>query len=279
MFDDDAVAEERICVVCRKRPLPKPGMLVRSKFEGENRVCSVCRASIIADLDAYTDLAVLMRAAVAPSLSQPIGRGARSAVTPMVGGDALNLVARSNAEVPLRFVPRVRIVPDEYQVQVDGRTVNVIIRRREIETDAAGRPVLVPDGDQHGDLGPGVMLEKWVEEWAAERDLGEEAPATGWDKTRWMLARIDWACRDYARLIFWVDELRAMIGTMRSILAIKTHVIRFSNRCPACQSACTLYRVVDPMMDPADPRTKYINCGACPTLFEVDDERIEAQAA
>ena len=52
------------------------------------------------------------------------------------------------------------------------------------------------------------------------------------------------------------------------------HVERYANRCPACGNAGTLFRVVDPMMDPDDRRTKYINCGVCPALFEVDDERI-----
>jgi hypothetical protein len=247
------------CVLCDKRAAAP-----------ESQACTVCYIGLDTDLAAIPDLDALLPAAVAPSLSQPVGRTPHARETPMPGGEALNLTAPTNAEVPLRWITKVRIVPDEIPVIMGGKTVTVIVRRRETILDEAGRPLLVPDGDQHGDVGPWLMVSHWTAQWAALRDVGEVS-AGG---IRWLRERLDWACAEHPDLPGWAGELRHVVGGMRAILAVKSRVERFGNRCPACNNAGTLFRVVDPMMDREDRRTKYINCGVCPALFEVDDERI-----
>lgn len=264
------------CLVCAKRPQP----------EG-SQACHPCRAGMAADLDAIPTLAALLEAALleaavadraqAPRWAGDLGH--RASVASLPGGEALNLVAGSNDGVRLRYVPLMgtEIVPVVKLVELPGQdepVVDVRWLRQPVLDEVTGRPVLVPDGDQHGDLGPWVMVARWVQGWAALRGVGEVGAD---DEIGWLRQRLDWACAEHPDIGGWADELHRVADGMRQILAVKRHVVRYAERCPdeRCGAAGSLYRIVDPLLDEDDPRVRYINCGACGRLFELGDERID----
>lgn len=250
------------CAVCSRRPQPE-----------QSQVCHPCDAGLAADLDAIPTLAALIPAAVAPSLAQPLTIGSRSTDAPLPGGDALNLTARTVDRVPVRLVPHVRTVRTVELIEVPGhRPVEHTQFARELVLGGDGRPEWIPDGDQFGDLGPWVMVTRWCTHWAALRGLGEVGIGVGW-----LAERLDWACRAHPDIAGWAAELHAVVGGMRAVLGVKPHVVRYRDRCPRCDSAGTLWRLIDPMLPEDDLRVKYINCGnrECGTMFELDDERIQ----
>lgn len=266
---------EPTCPICTRRQ-PPDGYLV----------CLPCQASIEHDLDQFTDLALLLPAAVAPSLAQPLLIGSRATEAPMPGGEALNLTAGTVDGVQPRLIPLVRTVreTERFTVTVRGQTAvgeHTIFSREHAMTDD-GQPVYIPDGDQVGPLGPWVMLGRWIATWVKLRNVGE----TGHGGVDWLRQRVDWAYRAHPDIAGWVGELRQTVGGMRAILDVKRYVVRYKDRCPGrtsagalCGAAGSLYRWIDPLLPEDDRRVRYINCGVCGTMFELDDERIGGQAA
>jgi hypothetical protein len=253
------------CDVCHKRP---PA--------ADSQVCNPCQTGLATDLDAIPDLAALLPAAVAPSLAQPMTIGSRSTEVPLPGGDALNLTAVTNDEVPVHLIPQVRVLRtvDTWEIEHAGRIITVAHTTftREYVIDDDGRPLLIPDGDQCGDLGPWVMVARWTAHWARLRG-GTEVGTRG---IGWLRERLDWACRAHPDIGGWAAELRHVVGGMRAVLDLRRHVVRYRDRCPRCDASGTLFRWVDPMLLEDDPRVRYICCAnrECGTMFELDDERI-----
>ena len=240
---------------------------------GDSQVCAGCQTTADRDLDAWPNLLALLPAAILPNLAQPIDRGARGRETPLPGGDALNLTGPCNAEVRLRFVAATRIVTDGRLVTVDGEPVRVVVRRREPVLDLVGRPVLVPDGDQVGDIDPDVLLARWCTDLAEARGLGERGA-----HVEWLRERLPWAYERWDGIGPVLTGLHNIVDAMRSVLDVRPHEVRYPHPCPDPRcNRMALWRLIDPLIDPDDYRMSYIVCKYCGRLWEIDDERIVGQ--
>jgi hypothetical protein len=265
--DDDTPQTEPTsppCVACEKRPRVDP-----------LQTCTLCAHSIDRDLIAWPDLVVLLPAAVAPSLQLWREPGARSGdESPLPGGEALNLTGGGSANIVARLIPHLRTVRTVREVPVDGQKPLLLESwTRDVVLDDDGRPVLIPDGDQYGNLPPAVVMAQWVTEWAILRDVGERGgQGSGWLQAPWLRERLDWALRDHPDLAAFAAELRQYVGTMRRLLGLQPYRQRYPDPCPRCDNVGTCTRIVDPM-DTDDTRAGHITCGypTCGTMWTLDE--------
>jgi hypothetical protein len=116
--------------------------------------------------------------------------------------------------------------------------------------------------DQIGHLSVATELEFWVTDWADVRREGRPLPLVP-DLCRWLLDRLDDACKSYPAL----DEFAAAVtGIHRTLLGVnglyaaRPHVM--DRECPRCDlvGALTL-----------EPDSRYIVCHACGTAMTEDD--------
>jgi hypothetical protein len=251
------------------------------------QVCRPCQHTLDTDLASIDQLRLIVgrvvpQLAAAQALARPVTIG-RSTEPALLGGDALNLTARTVDGVHVHLIQQLRTTRTVELLEVPGHNpVEHTEFTREPVLDTDGHPAWIPDGDQHGPLGPWVMVGRWIASWVRLRGLGEN----GAGGTDWLRERLDWACREHPDIAGWAGELRTTVGGLRSILGLKRHVVRYNNRCPGhtgtgsvCGAVGTLYRWIDPSLPEDDPRVRYVNCGSCGTLFDLDDERVERRVA
>lgn len=227
----------------------------------------------------HPDGSLVLRWRDPPAQALPAGPTAAAADSPHVTGTAearppvpverLDLDGDGAPHVTEPLAPLVLTWrdPDETKrvpVTVDSRIVWVGLWHRMIARHPDGRPVLVPLGDQTGELPPRLLLEQWVTEWRAQRGWltkGDELHGHDVDTyTTWLLTRLDWALDHHPALGDFAGEMRALAGRLRTAAGEepdRPERERFAAvvcRNDRCEARGALYRV---------PGEDWIECGAC----------------
>jgi hypothetical protein len=186
---------------------------------------------------------------------------------PPIPVERLDLTGDATPHVTEPLTPLVRTWrdpgADPIPVTVAGQIVWVGVWHRATALDDTGRPILVPLGDQIGDLPPRVLLEQWVIEWRAQRGwrTGDDPTAHTIDGyAAWLLTRLDWALHEHPALPDFAAEMRTLASRLRTAAGHtepRPDRERFAGvtcRNDQCDVRGALYQV---------PGEDWIECGAC----------------
>jgi hypothetical protein len=215
----------------------------------------------------------LPAAAVAGESGQPHVSGSREASTPVqLAAVDLILSYRHTGTIKDTMVPKVRSWPDpdRYVVVVmDGRPARQQVWHREVVVNGHGDPVMVPAGDQVGELSVASLLDSWVQVWREHRAVGEGRPdPTVEALSRWLADRVDDACDDGRLIADFYAELRHLDGVLRAVNGLVDHDEHLAGvPCPACGKA-TLWR---------SNASEWIECASCPHLMSDGEYRRHIQ--
>lgn len=211
----------------------------------------------------------LPAAAVPGESHQPHVSGTAEASTPVqVAAVDLTLDYRHTGTVRDTMVPKVRTWPDPGRyvtVTVDSRPVRQQVWHRELVVDEHGDPVMVPAGDQVGELPVTSLLDSWAQVWREHRQVGEGRPRPTVEVlTRWLADRVDDACDDGRAIGDFSAELGRLVAILNAVLGLVDHdEYMVGVPCAACDKQ-TLWR---------SNGSKWIECGSCPHLLSLDEYR------
>jgi hypothetical protein len=189
------------------------------------------------DLVELVDLTALISSALAPSRghgqrvsgTRELPAGARVGLLDMIVAGA----PRDAVTEPL--VPKVRTHYEDQEITYEGQTYVYTLWWREVVTDEAGAPVMVPRGDQVGHPPVAAVLDQWVRDWLGYRTAGENPPDPDVASLgNWLRVRTDWACDFHPAVDEFASEVRAILKRLRTALSTARHVIRLPEPCPSC---------------------------------------------
>jgi Zn ribbon nucleic-acid-binding protein len=217
----------------------------------------------------------LPAAAVAGESHQPQVSGTPEASTP-ASLSAVDLTLdyhHRDRRITDTMVPKVRTWadPDRYVlVMVDGRPVRQQVWHREVVVDEHGAPVMVPAGDQIGELSVTALLDSWAQVWLERRrGRGERGPRRSVEAlTRWLYDRVDDACDDGYAIADWHAELGHLVAILRAVNGLTEHDEYLDGvACPHCDRR-SLWRTNG---------SEWIECANCPHLMSADEYRRHTQ--
>lgn len=146
------------------------------------------------------------------------------------------------------------------QVTVETRA----FRERRIARDETGRPMMVPAGDQDGNLSVASVLDEWVRSWRERRAKGEGMPVpTVPSLVRWLSDRWEWACDEHPAVADFMVEIGQISGALK---AATKDCAQYPELCqgvacgrPDCDER-NLYRV-----------DGWVECFSCRTLYSAEE--------
>jgi len=231
--------EERTgnCVICQRRNA-REGQVCdpcQSRLSGQLRDIPVLVEELTEEHDA--DLAndpvsALLPAAAIPGRSgSPRVKGSRERPVP-ISVNRVDLLAPADQRAvhDEHTVPMIRTTGETEWVTAlfGGKEVHQEIRRREVVRGEAhpsqcscgrpdlhparGEPLMVPAGDQSGEISAATILDGWCRMFAEERRESVPTPRPA-DQSKWLLDRLDELFKHPA-----VDELAKEIGDLWHVL-------------------------------------------------------------
>jgi hypothetical protein len=231
--------EERTgsCTLCFRRD-PREGNACdpcRSRLSGQLRDIPILCDELAAEHEtdpANDPVSALLPAAMVPGRSgAPRVRGSRERPVP-ISVTRVDLLAPADQRAvhDEHTVPMVRMTGETEWVTAlfGGKEVYQEIRRREVVRGEAhpsqcscgrpdlhparGEPVMVPAGDQSGEISAATILDGWCRMFAEERRESVPTPRPA-DQSRWLLDRLDELFKHPA-----VDECAKEIGDLWHVL-------------------------------------------------------------
>jgi hypothetical protein len=198
--------------------------------------------------------------------SQPRVSGSRATGVPALLD--LSLPAR-HGRMQDTMVPAVR----SYQT---GRTITVMLDGvptevpewvREMVHDEDGKPLLVPAGDQAGELPVATLLDLWCRDWITyDWCPGDHLPPpTVLDLAHWLRVRLEVACDRHPAIDDFAAELASMHLVLRSVNGLTEPPPQLCENVPCRRKECdakALYRISG---------SPYIECGSCELLYAEDE--------
>jgi hypothetical protein len=123
--------------------------------------------------------------------------------------------------------------------------------------DAPLGPVHDAWHDQRGQPSVSAVLASWVDDWAEQ--LGQQRGA---DYVPWLLARLEWAAKDYAGLVPFLVEIRSLRGRLVAVLREADPQPEYCRGVPCRNRNCderNLFRRVDGSGD--------VDCHSCGAIL------------
>jgi hypothetical protein len=289
--------EERTgsCIICASRdPLPDLAPCCgpcRSRLSGQLRDIPILVEELTEEHEAdpaNDPVSALLPAAMVPGRSgAPRVRGSRERPVP-ISVTRVDLLAPADQRTvhDEHTVPMVRATGETEWVTAlfGGKEVHQEIRRREVARGEAhpsqcscgrpdlhparGEPVMVPAGDQSGEISAATILDGWCRMFAEERRESVPTPRPA-DQSRWLLDRLDELFRHPA-----VDEVAKEIGDLWHVL--RRACGRAEPKPELCQGVpckwegCdlrTLWRIPVSIFGEAE----YVKCASCGRLMTISD--------